>query len=114
MPRQRTLPRHEGKLLLHSSPTLAELELPDDMTDAQAEAIYKIIEEWKASVVGAFAVSIGRQLYIYDVDDEWYWCVEDTLDNSAQYRWLKKSAIRYAKRLVEQVNKRINYGIESA
>lgn len=101
----RTLPRHEGMLLLHNEQTLSKLKIPEDASDAELQHINSTLYSMLASISDAFYVETGRLLEIKpDERAGFYWLVEDIPLNSSQYPWLKSKCLKMEKNLTKRMN----------
>jgi len=106
MARARTLPRFMGKLLLHDSNLLAELDIPPDVTNKQAQMVLDNVNELVVTAQQSFELDTGRPVLVYDSGGGGYaWCVEDTAQNSAQYRWLSRKVKTLEKKIAQRMNK---------
>ncbi len=93
----RTLPRHDGKLVLHDEQTIKKLDIPKGATKEQLKEIKDKLESMLNAYAETFYVQIGVELSIVpDEEMGYYWLIPDTQENSMKHRWrLSWRAIRF-------------------
>ena len=112
MPRARTIPRHNGKILLHNEQTLAKLEIPEGTDDAGLVAIDRELTDMLTTARQYFYIATGQRLWV-DSDEKagFRWCITDQPLNSSQYPWLRSKCLKLENQIVDRMNKD---GIKSA
>lgn len=106
---RKTLPRHNGRLLLHQANLWAELDIPENMNEPDLQWLLESINRWFELAKGSFELATGRELFIEDNGDGYYWFMaEDTTFNSSQYQWLSSKA----RKLFSWIAKRTTESIE--
>lgn len=112
MPRPKTIPRHEGKILLHNEQTLEKLRIPSGCRTEDLAAVMLVLTRHIESAASYFEIQTGRELFVVsDGKAGFTWCIEDTTLNSSQYTWLKSKCIKMEKEVVTRMNQ---HGIKNA